>query len=444
MRVLVAIGSNLGDRAGHLHRAVDALNQLAGAVLQTSALYTTVPQYVTDQPQFLNAILELETALSAVDLLLCFKEIEVLVGRTPSGLRYGPRVLDVDILFYGADVIETTTAVGPLHVPHLLIQERDFVLRPLLDIAADFEHPQLHKTIRELYHALQATTHIETPPVPVLCLGPSQHWVLHQKTYVMGIVNATPDSFSADGIGNSQVAVEKALAMVASGVDIIDVGGESSRPGASPVSLDEELARVLPVIRGIRAASSIPISIDTTKADVAKAAIEAGATLVNDISAGQADVAMLSTVAALKVPYIVMHMRGTPATMTTLKEYANVVDDVASDLRALVVAAVAAGIPTWNLVVDPGIGFAKDKDLNLQLLRHVATLTARCAPCPVLIGASRKKFLGTICNKPEASDRDWATAATCSAAIAGGAAIVRVHDVAGLIDVVRVSDAIWR
>ncbi|OQR98381.1 folic acid synthesis protein fol1 [Achlya hypogyna] len=444
MRVLVAIGSNLGNRAGHLHRAVDALNARAGTVLRTSSLYTTVAQYVTDQPQFLNAVLELETSLSPVDLLLCFKEIEVLVGRTPSGLRYGPRVLDVDILFYGDMIVDTTTAVGPLHVPHLLIQERDFVLRPLLDIAADFVHPKLNRSMRDLYADLQATTLIQTPPVPVLGLGPERTWVLDEKTWVMGIINATPDSFSADGLLDAAAAVDEALAMVAAGADIVDIGGESSRPGAVPVAADEELARVLPVIRGIRAKSAVPISIDTTKAVVARAAIEAGATLVNDISAGQFDPQMLSTVAALQVPYVLMHMRGTPQTMTSLKEYTNVVDDVARDLQAAVAAAVAQGIPTWNIIVDPGIGFAKDKDLNLVLLRNVATLKARCAPCPVLIGASRKKFLGTICGKNEPKDRAWATAATCSAAVAGGAAIVRVHDVTEMADVVKVSDAIWR
>ncbi|OQR94222.1 folic acid synthesis protein fol1 [Thraustotheca clavata] len=445
MRVLVAIGSNLGDRASHLHSAVDELNRRAGKVCQTSSLYTTKPQYVTDQPQFLNAVLELETKLSPNELLLCFKDIEVDVGRTPSGIRYGPRILDVDILFYGTEIYQAQTSVGPLHIPHLLIHERDFVLRPLLDIAPDFIHPKLNKTIRQLYSELKSN--IKTPPVPVLNLGANKHWVLGKKTYVMGIINATPDSFSADGkehLLNPNVAVVQALDMIAAGVDIIDIGGESSRPGADPVSLQDELARVLPIIKGIRAKSSFPISIDTTKSLVAKAAIEAGANIVNDISAGKFDPSMIKTVAALRVPYIMMHMRGTPATMTTLKNYSNVVDEVINELILAKADAMAQGIPTWNIIVDPGIGFAKDKDLNLLLLRQVNTLTQRCAPCPVLIGASRKKFLGTICNKSNPKDRTFGTAATCSAAVCGGATIVRVHDVAEMVDVVKVSDAIWR
>ncbi|ETV64596.1 dihydropteroate synthase, variant 2 [Aphanomyces astaci] len=315
----VAIGTNLGNRASNLHRAVQELNAHAGRVVRTSLLYTTSPQYVTDQPQFLNAVLELSTSLSAVDLLLCFKDIEVRVGRVLGTLRYGPRVLDVDILFYGTHVVHATTAVGPLIIPHALLHERDFVLRPLLDLAADFVHPILQQTIRTLHAALPVPTN---PPIPVLSLGPHDLlWPLHTKTYVMGIVNATPDSFSGDGVGvDVTAALAAATAMVDQGADMLDIGGESTKPHAPVVSIDDEIARVVPVLRAIRHAFPLlPLSIDTTKARVAAAAIEAGANMVNDVSGATADSNMLATVAAAQVPIVLMHMRGTPATMTFQK-----------------------------------------------------------------------------------------------------------------------------
>ncbi|ETV95871.1 dihydropteroate synthase [Aphanomyces invadans] len=440
----VAIGTNLGNRPGNLHRAVQELNQHAGRVVRTSLLYTTSPQYVTDQPQFLNAVLELSTTLSATDLLVCFKDIEVRVGRVLGTLRYGPRILDVDVLFYGKHIIATTTSVGPLIVPHALLHERDFVLRPLLDIAADFVHPTLHMTIQDLHAALPPSAN---PPLPVLSLGVNDlMWPLHTKTYVMGIVNTTPNSFSGDGTGvDVGAALATAMTMVDQGADILDVGGESTKPNAPAVSVDEEIARVVPVIQAIRhALPPVPISIDTTKGRVAAAAIEARANLVNDVSGATADPTMLATVAAAQVPIVLMHTRGTPATMALQKRYEDVVGDVVKELRPKLDAAMAAGIPTWNIIADPGIGFAKGLAENVKLLRHIDQLKVACAPCPLLVGASRKAFLGTLCGRPIPADRGSATAATCAAAIVGGADIVRVHDVAVCVDTCKVSDAIWR
>ncbi|RHY69856.1 hypothetical protein DYB34_006750 [Aphanomyces astaci] len=433
-----------GNRASNLHRAVQELNAHAGRVVRTSLLYTTSPQYVTDQPQFLNAVLELSTSLSAVDLLL------VLLGT----LRYGPRVLDVDILFYGTHIVHAITAVGPLIIPHALLHERDFVLRPLLDLAADFVHPILQKTIRTLHAALPVPTN---PPIPVLSLGPHDLlWPLHTKTYVMGIVNATPDSFSGDGVGvDVTAALAAATAMVDQGADMLDIGGESTKPHAPVVSIDDEIARVrtvgsevdevsfipilddvVPVLRAIRRAFPLlPLSIDTTKARVAAAAIEAGANMVNDVSGATADSNMLATVAAAQVP-----------------TYNDVVADVIAELTSSLDAAMAAGIPTWHVVADPGIGFAKGLAENVTLLRHVSKLKAAWAPCPLLV---RRRYYGsacslqtwgycTLCGKPNPADRGNATAGTCAAAVAGGADVVRVHDVAVCVDVCKVSDAIWR
>ncbi len=267
-----------------------------------------------------------------------------------------------------------------------------------------------------------------------------------QRTYVMGVLNVTPDSFSDGGQFNTQAAaIAQARRMVTAGASILDIGGQSTRPNAEDVSLQEELQRVVPVIRAIRAEpelSNCPISVDTTKAAVAEAAIAAGATLVNDISGALFDPTMLETVAALGVSIVLMHIRGTPKTMQQLTQYDDVVADVAAALKERAAAAIAAGIQPDRIILDPGIGFAKTVDQNLALLRGIPTL--RSLGYPLLIGPSRKSFIGHILNQPEPTQRVWGTAAACCAAIAHHADIVRVHDVAEMVDVCRVADAIWR
>jgi dihydropteroate synthase len=260
-----------------------------------------------------------------------------------------------------------------------------------------------------------------------------------QRTYLMAVLNVTPDSFSDGGRFNSvPKACAHALSLVKAGADILDVGGESARPGAQPVSLEVELARVLPVIQGIREQlGRVPISIDTTKAAVARAAVMAGAGLVNDISGGLFDPTMLATVAALEVPICLMHMRGTPATMQQLTEYQNVTQEVGDELQARVEAAIAAGIPRTKIVVDPGIGFAKTAAQSMELLRNRLGL-------PMLVGVSRKSFIGHILERSNPQERLWGTAAACCVAIERGADLLRVHDVAEMADVQRVMDALVR
>jgi dihydropteroate synthase len=262
----------------------------------------------------------------------------------------------------------------------------------------------------------------------------------------MGILNVTPDSFSDGGEFESvQAAVVQAQRLAAAGVDLLDIGGESTRPGAEPVTAVVERDRVIPVIQALRQQpqlATIPISIDTTKASVATAAVQAGADIVNDVSAGTVDVEMLSTVARLAVPIILMHRRGTPQTMQQLTDYQDLVPEILSWLQGRIEAAIAAGIAPSQIAVDPGIGFAKNTQQNLELLRRLAEF--QVLQCPLLLGVSRKRFIGTVLNQGDPKQRGWGTAAACTAAIAGGADILRVHDVASLRDVARVADAIWR
>lgn len=264
-----------------------------------------------------------------------------------------------------------------------------------------------------------------------------------QRTYVMGILNVTPDSFSDGGkFNNTAAALAQAQAMVEAGADIIDIGGQSTRPGAEQITLTEELDRVLSVLEVIRPKINIPISVDTTRTDVAKAAVEAGADIVNDISGGTFDQQMLSTVAQLDVPIMLMHIRGTPQTMQQYTDYQDLMEEIYSFLSQQIKSAISEGISPDKIIIDPGIGFAKNYAQNLEIFRQLSKL--KMLQCPILVGASRKSFIGKIINQPEPKARVWGTAAACCAAIFNGADILRIHDVAEMRDVSLVADAIYR
>lgn len=257
---------------------------------------------------------------------------------------------------------------------------------------------------------------------------------------VMGILNVTPDSFSDGGVHFDQSkAVHAAMLMEEDGAAILDIGGESTRPGAEPVSADEEIARVVPVIEQVRRRCDMPISIDTTKSVVAEAALNAGADIINDISALRRDPKMRSVAARSRAPVILMHMRGEPRTMQQLAKYDDVVNDVARELREFVEGAVSAGVDKEQILVDPGIGFAKTADHNLELLARCDELRAIA---PVVIGASRKAFIGHLTGREAGAERMVGSLAAVAAAFHGGAVVVRVHDVRDTVDFLRVLTAI--
>ena len=264
-----------------------------------------------------------------------------------------------------------------------------------------------------------------------------------QQTYLMGVLNITPDSFSDGGdYNNLDAALDRAQALVNGGATLLDIGGQSTRPGATPISPEAELERVIPIIKTIRKSLNVPISVDTTRAMIAQQAIRAGADLVNDISGGTFDPEMLSTVAELEVPMILMHIRGTPETMQQLTDYDDLVGEIRQVLSERIVAAEKAGIARSRLIIDPGIGFGKTYDQNLELLQQLHQFQS--LGVPLLVGTSRKSFIGKIINQDDPKQRVWGTAATCCAAIAQGADILRVHDLPEMWEVSRVADAIWR
>lgn len=269
------------------------------------------------------------------------------------------------------------------------------------------------------------------------------------RTYLMAVLNVTPDSFSDGGQFNTlETAIAQANLLLRSGADILDIGGQSTRPQAEQISLEAELDRVVPVIQALRsgaageAVQSAPISIDTTRAAVARAAVLAGADVVNDISGGTYDPELLPTVAELGVPVILMHIRGNAKTMQQMTDYQDLIGEICEFLQKQAEVAIAHGIPSSHIALDPGIGFAKTGAQNLEILRRLPEV--RSLGYPVLVGTSRKSFIGHILNQPDPKQRVWGTAATCCAAIAGAADILRVHDVQEMWEVCQVADAIWR
>jgi dihydropteroate synthase len=279
---------------------------------------------------------------------------------------------------------------------------------------------------------------------PITIRGKNFTW--GDLTYIMGVLNITPDSFSDGGRFQAvTAALDRAIEMVGAGADIIDIGGESTKPGAMPVDELTELARVIPVIEAIRQhpqTRDIPISIDTMKASVALGAIRAGADLINDVSGGNYDSEMLPTVANLKVPYVMMHMRGTPTTMQQMTEYQDIISELLAFFETQIDRAIAAGIDRSKIIIDPGIGFAKTYPQSVELIRHLDRF--QVLDLPILVGVSRKSFIGKILNQPDPDRRLWGTAAACCASIAKGADILRVHDVAEIVDVSRVADVMFR
>ncbi len=446
-RVHLALGANLGRRGESLQRAVEALGEVV-AVEALSPLYETEPWGITDQPPFLNMCLAGRTNLSPRGLLEAAKRIERRLGRE-GGHRWGPRLIDIDIIFYDSQIVDEER----LHIPHPRFHERAFVLVPLVGIAADLRDPRTGKTVAELSRHVDSSTARRLTGSASRLKKPTWFaWGV--KTYVMGIINVTPDSFSGDGIAEKQdfvaAAVRQALEFVASGADIVDVGGESTRPGSEPIGADEELQRIERVIAGIRAEVDVPISVDTYKADVAEAALSAGADWINDVWGLRMDPNMARLAAKAGCPIVLMHNRSKPKSVEQEArlggryvgiEYDNLIVDVQRELLESVEIAQDHGVSADRIIVDPGIGFGKTISQNLRLLDELDAFKE--LGYPILLGSSRKSFIGYTLDLPP-DERVEGTAATVAIGIDRGADIVRVHDVRAMARVARMTDEIVR
>ena len=264
-----------------------------------------------------------------------------------------------------------------------------------------------------------------------------------RKTYIMGILNVTPDSFSDGGIFfDKSAAIRQGIKMAEDGADIIDIGGESTRPGSEPVTIEEELRRTIPVIEALAEEVNIPISIDTYKAEVAKRALDAGAEMVNDISGLRYDPLMPKVVAEYKVPVVIMHIKGSPKDMQKNPVYEALLPEIMDYLREGIRIAMKAGIPENNIIIDPGIGFGKRSEHNLEIIHALSEFAL--LEKPLLVGPSRKAFIGNILGDVPPGERFEGTAAAVAVSIFNGADIVRVHDVKEMAKVTKVADAIKR
>ncbi len=431
----IAIGSNVGDRVFAFSQAINILKNDVGVIHSTSHLYETPPMYYTDQPSFLNAMILIETKLSPFELLKSLKNIEETVGRQIS-FRNGPRLIDLDIIMYNDAQIEDEK----LQIPHPRLHERAFVLKPLVDINSTLVHPILKKNMSELLHNIN-------------CDDIKRRWPIGNKLHdfdssilLFGILNITPDSFSDGGqfyINDEKLldnVLNHALHLINSGADVLDIGGESTRPGASVVGIDEEMNRVIPVIQHLRKNNvTIPISIDTRNSKIAEAAINCGANIINDVSGGKHDINMFPIASRLGVPIIIMHSRGTPATMSNDEHtaYSDVVMDVSMELIEQIKVATMTGVPKWHQWIDPGIGFAKKENENMKLLcpSNLKILKQNLEGRPMMIGASRKRFLSNLLpsnSDKSINDKDVATIGASCIAISGGASMLRVHNIRDL------------
>jgi dihydropteroate synthase/2-amino-4-hydroxy-6-hydroxymethyldihydropteridine diphosphokinase len=444
--VYLALGSNLGRRAANLLRA---LHEVAPyfRVEATSFLYETQPAYMTDQPQFLNAVCRGGTHLAPHELLAALEVTMKEMGRVRT-LRYGPRLIDLDILFY--DGIQFATP--DLTIPYQLLAERQFVLEPLCDIAPDLRHPASGETMRRLLDSLQLPTLTKVLPVG------DQLWQWGAKSYMMGIINITPDSFSGDGLLDNPAAtvaqaVARAKRLADEGADCLDVGGISTRPGHLLIAVEEEIARVTPVIQALAQEVNLPISIDTFRSQVAQAALTAGAHMINDIWGLRFDAELARLAAQSGVPLVVMHNRMEPTDPAYRRQvmhrpfgpanhYHDVIADLGAELEESLALAASCGVPRWLLLVDPGIGFGKSLEQQLELMDRLDEVKA--LGYPLLFGASRKSFIGRVLGGLPVEERLEGTLAANVLAIVRGADILRVHDVQAMSRAARITDALVR
>ena len=451
--IYLGLGSNLGNRTNFLKQSIEQISTQIEIITQSS-IYETPPWGYTDQAAFLNQVIKGETNLSPKDLLIFLKEIEIKIGRKETFIN-GPREIDIDILFYN-DLVSDT---NDLTIPHPRVHERAFMLVPMNEIAPNFVHPTQNKTIAELLK-LQDSSQIEIFSEEGNKLKnknlkiKDQNFTWGSRTYVMGIINMTPDSFSGDGLHSNNLSFDKVLkqaqSFINNGADILDIGGESTRPGSEPVGTQEELDRVIPVIERITSEINSIISIDTYKHEVAEAAIKAGASIINDVWGFRADKKIASIAAKYDVPSILMHNRSNPKTAEIQEnlggryigvEYNDLIVDIKTELMGSVNIAKNAGVSEHQIILDPGIGFGKTVEQNLELLNKTDQIKE--LGFPVLIGSSRKSFIGYTLDLPQ-DQRVEGTASTIAVAITRGADIVRVHDVEMMVRISRMTDAIVR
>ncbi|KAG5518848.1 hypothetical protein PMAC_002379 [Pneumocystis sp. 'macacae'] len=442
--IYIALGSNLGNKVKFISDAIEKMSIKGIKILKTSMLYESKPMYFENQPVFYNAVCKVETSLSPEQLLVELKTIEKELGRFRT-VDKGPRCIDLDIIFFRREIINSES----LTIPHPQVLERPFVLKPLCDVSNNLVHPVTGFPI--VFYLKKAVDLGIKPVLPFLHKNKSINFSFESykaPTYLMGILNLTPDSFFDGGVHSYDSIIMDVKNFINAGATIIDIGGQSTRPGSHIISLEEEISRVIPAIKYLlKVYPDILVSIDTFRSEVAEQAIRVGASFVNDISGGRRDSKMFNVIAKLRVPICIMHMRGDFSTMDNLTDYGtDIIKQITKELEELLTFAESSGIPRWNIILDPGLGFAKTPYQNMELLRRFNELKSQnCfSGLPWLLGPSRKRFTGYVTGDAVPKDRIWGTAAAVAASVLGGCDIIRVHDVYEMYKVSRTLDAIWK
>lgn len=430
--VYISAGSNQGNRLEYLRMASQLLPP-AVKILRTSDLYLTEPWGYKPQPSFYNLVWEAETDLDPESLLKYFKEIETRIGRVKT-LRYGPRVIDLDILLYDDQIYQSQG----LTIPHAMMRERRFVLQPLCDLIPMEQDPVTKRTWYDFLQTCPADS-VEKLDVTLDSGRPLINWGL--RSYSMGIINLTPDSFSGDGLMNGQNMITGALrrceAFLEAGADILDFGAESTRPGFEAVPDNTEAMRLVPVIKEVRRHFPQAIlSVDSRKAAVIQSALDCGIDWINNT--GNSNDKELDALCAGSGKVTVL-MR-TDSLRKTADEYISperVLERVRSQLLDRVSSVQKFGIKQNNIVLDPGIGFGSSASIDLEIIRQVRQISL--LGYPILLGVSRKSFIGRYLARP-VEDRIAGTAAVLCYAILNGCDVIRVHDVKFMKDIARMSD----
>eukprot|EP01083_Nonionella_stella_P088772 247625_1 len=472
----LGLGSNLGNRVSNINKCLQHIQSIA-SIQQTSFLYESQPMYYTSQSPFLNAAVSIESSMDPTNLLNQLKHIEKRLMNREENFKNGPRIIDIDILcgFQNSKEIHFQNPFDstPFHVqiPHPMITERNFVLTPLADLIPHHKLTPHNQTVHELSQTLlqKDASHNLTQVLPLKTRG--DHSILHaidnsdhslkHKTLLMAILNITPDSFSDGGTwmhdtGRILQYLDTQINVNKTQIDIIDIGGQSTRPNSQRLSVQQELDRIMPVLQCIHTHfDDIPISVDTYSSDVAKTCVSGGyGDIINDISGGTMDECMYDVVAELGMPYVCMHLRGDPSTMQNecnLKyghDVREVLPIVTQELHQRVSNAQRAGVAAWNIILDPGIGFAKTSEQNQCLLQNMHQIKNN-SKYPILSGCSRKSYLNQILGDDivakgaDSKEKIIGTQAAVTASIFSGADIIRVHDLYTMDVTRRVSDSIF-
>lgn len=410
--ILIALGANLRSRFGlpgdTLRFAVSEMMREGIQVLYQSPVYLTAPVPISDQPWYHNAVIRVVTKHTPAELLQVLQSIENRFGRIRSE-RNAPRIIDLDILAYHDVVMESKDLI----LPHPRLHERAFVTYPLRDVAADWVHPVHHLSVSEMIEKLPE----------------GQEIIKTYRPLIMGIVNVTPDSFSDGGQYNDPSrAIAHGLKLIGEGADILDIGGESTRPMAGIVAPEDEQKRILPVIEGLRNAGAL-ISVDTRNASTMRAALRAGAGMINDVSALTHDPQSVDVLKESDCRICLMHMQGTPETMQVNPHYQHVVKEVYEYLEERIDFCASNGIEKDRIMIDVGIGFGKQTEHNIALIKELSLF--KDLGVDLLFGASRKSFIEKICHRSiSVQDRLPGSLAVLSTAYDQRVNVIRVHDVA--------------